>query len=135
MTNARKPGTRRERLRDAGSGSSLSDFGAGHALGLLGAGVASVVSVARVDCCFTEPLFAFFTSDSHDWVAFVTFEAAALLVRTLSQQVKFYAEQSMYVLMRGLRHLQDPVAGDILQDLDRAGGPPNLDHVCLGVGT
>jgi two-component system sensor histidine kinase KdpD len=49
--------------------------------------MASIVSVACLDYFFTDPLFAFYIADSHDWVALVTFEAAALLVSRLSDRL------------------------------------------------
>jgi len=45
--------------------------------GLLEASLVSLLSVACLDYFFTDPLFAFYISDSHDWVALATFEAAA----------------------------------------------------------
>ena len=48
--------------------------------GFLEASVVSLLSVACLDYFFTKPLFQFYMSDSHDWVALVTFESVALLV-------------------------------------------------------
>ncbi len=62
--------------------------------GFLEASLVSILSVACLDYFFTEPLFAFYISDSHDWVALLTFEAAALLVSRLSNQVSRHARQS-----------------------------------------
>lgn len=62
--------------------------------GFLEASIVSILSVACLDYFFTEPLFAFYISDSHDWVALATFEAAALLVSRLSNQVNRHARES-----------------------------------------
>lgn len=58
------------------------------------AGIVSVLSVACLDYFFTEPLFAFSISDSHDLVSLLTFEAAALLVSRLSNQATLHAQAS-----------------------------------------
>jgi two-component system sensor histidine kinase KdpD len=62
--------------------------------GFLEASIVSILSVACLDYFFTQPLFAFYISDSHDWVALVTFEAVALLVSRLSNQVNRHARES-----------------------------------------
>ncbi len=62
--------------------------------GFLEASLVSIVSVACIDYFFTEPLFAFYISDSHDWVALITFEAAALLVSKLSIRVGLFAREA-----------------------------------------
>ncbi len=62
--------------------------------GFLEASVVSLVSVACLDYFFTEPLFKLYMSDSHDWVALVTFESVALLVSRLSNQVSRHARES-----------------------------------------
>jgi two-component system sensor histidine kinase KdpD len=62
--------------------------------GFLEASIVSLFSVACLDFFFTEPLFAFYISDSHDWVALLTFEAAALLVSRLSNQASRHARDS-----------------------------------------
>jgi two-component system sensor histidine kinase KdpD len=62
--------------------------------GFLEASVVSLLSVACLDYFFTEPLFQFYMSDSHDWVALITFESVALLVSRLSNQVSRHARQS-----------------------------------------
>jgi two-component system, OmpR family, sensor histidine kinase KdpD len=62
--------------------------------GFLEASVVSLLSVACLDFFFTQPLFAFYMSDSHDWVALVTFESVALLVSRLSNQVSLHARQA-----------------------------------------
>jgi len=62
--------------------------------GFLEASIVSILSVACLDYFFTQPLFAFYISDSHDWVALITFEAAALLVSRLSNQVNLHARES-----------------------------------------
>jgi two-component system sensor histidine kinase KdpD len=61
--------------------------------GIIEASVVSLLSVACLDYFFTDPLFAFYIRDSHDWVAMATFEAAALLVSTLSNQVNSHASE------------------------------------------
>jgi two-component system sensor histidine kinase KdpD len=62
--------------------------------GLLEASIVSLLSVACLDYFFTQPLFAFYMTDSHDWVALVTFESVALLVSRLSNQVRRHARES-----------------------------------------
>lgn len=59
--------------------------------GFLEASVVSLLSVACLDYFFTQPLFQFYMSDSHDWVALITFECVALLVSRLSNQVSHHA--------------------------------------------
>jgi two-component system, OmpR family, sensor histidine kinase KdpD len=62
--------------------------------GFLEASIVSLLSVACLDYFFTAPLFAFYITDSHDWVALLTFEAAALLVSRLSNQASRHARDS-----------------------------------------
>jgi len=62
--------------------------------GFLEASIASIISVACLDYLFTDPLFAFYISDSHDWVALITFEAAALLVSRLSERAGVFAREA-----------------------------------------
>src|ERR1700679_1630673 len=62
--------------------------------GFIEASIVSLLSVACLDFFFTEPLFAFYITDSHDWVALLTFEAAALLVSRLSNQASRHARDS-----------------------------------------
>ena len=62
--------------------------------GFLEASIVSLLSVACLDFFFTEPLFAFYIADSRDWVALLTFEAAALLVSRLSNQASRHARDS-----------------------------------------
>src|SRR3984885_14583776 len=62
--------------------------------GFTEASAVSVVSVGCLDYFFTEPLFHFYMSDSHDWVALATFEIVALVVSRLSDQVHRHATQS-----------------------------------------
>src|ERR1700735_241021 len=50
------------------------------------ASIVSLLCVACLDYFFTAPLFQFYMSDSHELVALLTFEAAALLVSRLSNQ-------------------------------------------------
>src|SRR5271156_6584703 len=58
------------------------------------ASVVSLLSVAGLDYFFTAPLFKFYMTDSHDWIALVTFESVALLVSSLSNQVSRHARES-----------------------------------------
>jgi two-component system sensor histidine kinase KdpD len=62
--------------------------------GFLEASIASIVSVAGLDFFFTDPLFAFYIADSQDWVALITFEAAALLVSKLSDRINLFARET-----------------------------------------
>src|SRR5271156_2154995 len=62
--------------------------------GFLEASIVSLLSVGCLDYFFTEPLFKFYMSDSHDWVALLTFESVALLVSRLSNQVSRHARES-----------------------------------------
>src|ERR1700753_1465376 len=48
--------------------------------GLLEAGLVSILSIGCLDYFFTDPLFHFYITDSHDWVALLIFEGTALLV-------------------------------------------------------
>jgi two-component system sensor histidine kinase KdpD len=50
--------------------------------------------VACLDYFFTQPLFRFYMTDTHDWVALVTFESVALLVSRLSNQVSRHAREA-----------------------------------------
>lgn len=61
--------------------------------GLLEASLVSILSVACLDYFFTEPLFHFYMTDSHDWVALLVFEATALLVSSLSSQTIRHARE------------------------------------------
>jgi two-component system, OmpR family, sensor histidine kinase KdpD len=62
--------------------------------GFLEASIVSLLCVASLDYFFTAPVFAFYMSDTRDWVALVTFEAAALLVSRLSNQASRHARDS-----------------------------------------
>ena len=62
--------------------------------GFLEASVVSVLSVLCLDYFFTDPLFVLYITDSRDWIAIVTFEAAALLVSTLSNQASRHAREA-----------------------------------------
>jgi two-component system sensor histidine kinase KdpD len=62
--------------------------------GFFEASIVSLLSVACLDYFFTQPLFEFYMSDSHDWVALITFEGVALLVSRLSNQVNRHARES-----------------------------------------
>src|ERR1700748_1492806 len=48
--------------------------------GLFEASLFSILSVVCLDYFFTEPLFHFYITDSHDWIALLVFEATALIV-------------------------------------------------------
>lgn len=61
--------------------------------GLLEASLVSILSVACIDYFFTEPLFHFYMTDSHDWIALLVFEATALVVSSLSNQVSHHARE------------------------------------------
>jgi len=58
------------------------------------ASVVSLISVVCLDYYFTDPLFAFYISDAHDWVALIAFESVAMLVSRLSNQVRRHAEDA-----------------------------------------
>ncbi len=62
--------------------------------GFLEASIASIMSVACLDYFFTDPLFAFYIADSHDWIALITFEAAALLVSKLSNRINLFGHEA-----------------------------------------
>src|SRR5271156_4291741 len=62
--------------------------------GFLEASVVSLLSVACLDYFFTQPLFAYYMSDSHDWAALITFESVALLVSRLSNQVSRHVREA-----------------------------------------
>lgn len=62
--------------------------------GFLEAGIVSLFSVACLDYFFTEPLFRFYMTDPHDWVALGAFESVALVVSSLSNQVSRHARAS-----------------------------------------
>src|SRR5882762_4220716 len=62
--------------------------------GFLEASIVSLLSVACLDYFFTEPLFKFYMTDSHDWIALITFESVALMVSRLSNQVNRHARES-----------------------------------------
>jgi two-component system sensor histidine kinase KdpD len=61
--------------------------------GFCEASIVSLLSVACLDYFFTEPLFQFYMSDLHDWVALATFESVTLIVASLSNQVNRHARQ------------------------------------------
>jgi two-component system, OmpR family, sensor histidine kinase KdpD len=58
------------------------------------ASIVSLLSVACLDYFFTAPLFKFYMTDSHDWIALVTFESVALLVSRLSNQISRHAREA-----------------------------------------
>ena len=62
--------------------------------GFLEASIVSLLSVSCLDYFFTQPLFKFYMTDIHDWVALVTFESVALLVSRLSNQVSRHAREA-----------------------------------------
>jgi two-component system sensor histidine kinase KdpD len=62
--------------------------------GFLEGSILSILSVACLDYFFTQPLFVFYMTDSHDWVALATFEGVALLVSHLSSQVSRHVRES-----------------------------------------
>jgi two-component system sensor histidine kinase KdpD len=62
--------------------------------GFLEAGIVSLFSVACLDYFFTQPLFRFYMSDPRDWVAVGAFESVALVVSSLSNQVRRHARES-----------------------------------------
>src|SRR3984957_11097005 len=62
--------------------------------GFLEASVVSLLSVACLDYFFTQPLFEFYMTDTHDWVALITFESVALLVSRLSNQLSRHAREA-----------------------------------------
>jgi two-component system, OmpR family, sensor histidine kinase KdpD len=61
--------------------------------GMWEASLVSVLSVVCLDYFFTEPLFQFYITDSHDWIALMVFEATALVVSSLSNQVSRHARE------------------------------------------
>src|ERR1700722_9962411 len=63
--------------------------------GFLEASVVSILSVACLDYFFTQPLFAFYMTDSRDCVALATFESVALLVSRLSNQVREHLRRGL----------------------------------------
>jgi two-component system sensor histidine kinase KdpD len=62
--------------------------------GFLEAGIVSLVSVACLDYFFTQPLLRFYIADPRDWVALGAFESVALMVSSLSNQVRRHARES-----------------------------------------
>src|ERR1700761_2453930 len=62
--------------------------------GFLEASIVSLMSVACLDYFFTQPLFRFYMTDTHDWVALVTFESVSFLVSRLSNQVSGHAREA-----------------------------------------
>jgi len=61
--------------------------------GLLEASLVSILSIACLDYFFTQPLFRFYITDSHDWIALLVFEATALVVSSLSDRVSHHARE------------------------------------------
>ena len=62
--------------------------------GFLEASIISLLSVVCLDYFFTQPLFKFYMTDTHDWVALVTFESVALLVSRLSNKLSRHAREA-----------------------------------------
>jgi two-component system, OmpR family, sensor histidine kinase KdpD len=62
--------------------------------------VASILSVLCLDYFFTEPLFAFYMADPHDWIAIISFETVAVVVSRLAMQVKAQAASAEEQRMR-----------------------------------
>ena len=58
------------------------------------ASLTSLLSVLCLDYFFTQPLFALYMSNAHDWVAMGTFETVALLVSRLSNQTRRHAAEA-----------------------------------------
>jgi two-component system, OmpR family, sensor histidine kinase KdpD len=95
--------------------------------GFLEASLVSICSVACLDYFFTEPLFRFYISDSHNWVALGAFEGVALMVARLSGQVNRHAReleqhqiqlQKLYELSQGILRLnRQRYVGEQLADL------------------
>jgi len=101
--------------------------------GFLEASVVSILSVACLDYFFTEPLFAFYITDSHDWVALITFEAAALLVSRLSNQVNRHARESELHQSR-VQKLYELSQQLLLLDPKEAVGQPLADLIRSSLG-
>jgi two-component system, OmpR family, sensor histidine kinase KdpD len=99
--------------------------------GFFEASVVSLVSVACLDYFFTEPLYQFFVTDMHDWVALLIFESVALLVSRLSNQLSRHVSvseahganlQKLYELSQGIllldvRSLEQELASLIRKSL------------------
>jgi two-component system, OmpR family, sensor histidine kinase KdpD len=101
--------------------------------GFLEASVVSILSVACLDYFFTDPLFAFYITDSHDWVALITFEAAALLVSRLSNQVSRHARESELHQSR-VQKLYELSQQLLLLDPKEAVGQPLADLIRSSFG-
>jgi two-component system, OmpR family, sensor histidine kinase KdpD len=90
------------------------------------ASLTSLLSVLCLDYFFTQPLFALYMSDAHDWVALGTFEAVALLVSRLSNQIRHHALQAE-VQRRRIERLYDLSQDVLLLDQQRSTG----DQMCI----
>src|SRR6202789_1662503 len=98
--------------------------------GLFEASVVSILSVACLDYFFTQPLFQFYITDSHDWIALLVFEATALVVSSLSDRVSHHArelerrqaqQQKLYELSQNILLLnRDAAVDQQLVDLIRS---------------
>jgi two-component system sensor histidine kinase KdpD len=108
--------------------------------GFLEASIVSLLSVACLDYFFTQPLFKFYMTDSHDWVALVTFESVALLVSRLSNQVSRHARdaethqshlQKLYELSQNVLLLDQrkPVDQQLTTLIQAILGTPT-SHIC-----
>ena len=62
--------------------------------GFVQATVVSVTAFLCLNFLFTEPFLTFIVADPQNWVSLFTFEAAALLVSGLSNQVRSHAAQA-----------------------------------------
>ncbi len=62
--------------------------------GFVEASAVSLCSVGCLDYFFTEPLFRFYMSDSHDWVALGAFECVALIVGRVSNQLSRHTRKA-----------------------------------------
>ena len=102
--------------------------------GLLEASIISLLSVACLDYFFTQPLFKFYMTDTHDWVALATFESVALLVSRLSNQVSRHAREAETHQLQ-LQKLYELSQNVLLLDQRRSVDQQltNLIQVILGV--
>jgi two-component system, OmpR family, sensor histidine kinase KdpD len=94
--------------------------------GFLEAGIVSLLSVACLDYFFTAPLFRFYMTDAHDWVALGTFEAAALLVSSLSNRANVHARVAE-LHQHQLQKLYDLSQNILLLDRQEAVEQPLVD--------
>ncbi len=90
--------------------------------GFIEGSAVSVISVGCLDYFFTDPLFHFYITDSHDWVALLIFEGTALLVSSLSSQLGRHARE----LER--RELQQQALYELSQHILLLGQDQNTDQ-------